>query len=148
MNLSTNQAAQFTPQVNASSQKLIPSQASLLHSLQQTHGNVFQTNTFSMPVQTYANNLSMSYSNPTISTMNTNNNSSLNMSMTMDYPTTSSEYSYATLDREMEKVVEYIANLKYPEKREDALQELSKKRESFPNLAPYLWYSVGTVAIL
>jgi len=38
--------------------------------------------------------------------------------------------------------------LKYPDKREDALQELSKKRESFPNLAPYLWYSVGTVAIL
>lgn len=49
---------------------------------------------------------------------------------------------------EFEKVVEYIANLKYPEKREEALQELSKKRETFPKLAIYLWHSVGTLAIL
>jgi len=48
----------------------------------------------------------------------------------------------------MEKVNEYIVNLKYADKREEALGELSKKRDSFPNLAPYLWYSVGTVAIL
>jgi len=48
----------------------------------------------------------------------------------------------------MEKVIEHIYNLKYAEKREEALAELSKKRESFPNLAPYLWYSVGTLAIL
>jgi CCR4-NOT transcription complex subunit 9 len=38
--------------------------------------------------------------------------------------------------------------LSNPEKREDALTELSKKKETFPNLALYLWNSVGTIAIL
>lgn len=33
-------------------------------------------------------------------------------------------------------------------KRENALYELSKKRESFPDLAPVLWYSFGTMAAL
>ena len=33
-------------------------------------------------------------------------------------------------------------------KREVVLLELSKKRESFPDLAPILWHSVGTVAAL
>ena len=142
--------------MNTPAPKLAPSQPSSLqsqiHSLQ-THGHLFQTtNTFSMPPPNFMTMpMNTSYLPPNI-TMNTGNNPSLNSSsMTMDYPITSSsssEYPYATLDREMEKVIEYIANLKYSERREDALQELSKKRESFPNLAPYLWYSVGTVAIL
>lgn len=55
---------------------------------------------------------------------------------------------YTENDREFEKVIEHIANLKYPEKREEALGELSKKRESFQQLAVYLWHSVGTLAIL
>jgi len=55
---------------------------------------------------------------------------------------------YSENDREFEKVIEHIANLKYPEKREEALGELSKKRESFQQLAVYLWHSVGTLAIL
>ena len=33
-----------------------------------------------------------------------------------------------------------------PQNRENALLELSKKRESFPELAPYLWHSVGTIS--
>ena len=45
-------------------------------------------------------------------------------------------------------MVGYILNLRDHDKREEALQELSKKRENFSNLAPYLWYSVGTLAIL
>ena len=32
--------------------------------------------------------------------------------------------------------------------RENALLELSKKRESFPELAPYLWHSFGTISSL
>ena len=32
--------------------------------------------------------------------------------------------------------------------RESALLELSKKREAFPDLAPILWYSHGTIAAL
>ena len=35
-----------------------------------------------------------------------------------------------------------------PQNRENALLELSKKRESFPELAPYLWHSVGTISAL
>lgn len=65
---------------------------------------------------------------------------SLNTSMSTDYSDSN--------EKEFEKIIEYIANLKYPEKREEALQELSKKRESFPKLAVYLWHSVGTLAIL
>merc|ERR1719232_251256 len=35
-----------------------------------------------------------------------------------------------------------------PEQREGVLLELSKKRESFADLAPILWHSIGTVAAL
>ena len=35
-----------------------------------------------------------------------------------------------------------------PQKREIVLQQLSKKRETFPYLAPMLWHSVGTIAVL
>lgn len=38
--------------------------------------------------------------------------------------------------------------LKYPEKREHALLKLNENRENFPDLAPLLWYSVGTVAMM
>jgi Uncharacterized protein involved in cell differentiation/sexual development len=51
-------------------------------------------------------------------------------------------------DKEFAKVIEYIALLKNPERREEALQELSKKKDSFPRLAYYLWHSVGIVTIL
>jgi CCR4-NOT transcription complex subunit 9 len=33
-------------------------------------------------------------------------------------------------------------------KREETLIELSKKRESYPNLAPVLWYATGVMAVL
>eukprot|EP00877_Chromochloris_zofingiensis_P002974 jgi/Chrzof1/12678/Cz07g03140.t1 len=42
----------------------------------------------------------------------------------------------------------YVHQLINPATRENALLELSKKRENFPELAPYLWYSFGTVAAL
>ena len=51
-------------------------------------------------------------------------------------------------EQDYEKVVEHIATLRFSEKREEALQELSKKRESIQSLARLLWGSVGTVAIL
>lgn len=41
-----------------------------------------------------------------------------------------------------------MLDLTNPVKKEMALLELSKKRESFPELAPYLWHSFGTVASL
>lgn len=42
----------------------------------------------------------------------------------------------------------FVLDLTNPAARETGLAELSKKRESFPELAPYLWHSFGTVAAL
>jgi hypothetical protein len=39
-------------------------------------------------------------------------------------------------------------DLTNPSTKETALLELSKKRESFPELAPHLWHSFGTMAAL
>lgn len=41
-----------------------------------------------------------------------------------------------------------MLDLTSPTTRENALLELSKKRESFPELAPYLWHSFGTISAL
>ena len=41
-----------------------------------------------------------------------------------------------------------VKQLTDPEQREVILLELSKKRETFPDLAPILWHSLGTVAAL
>eukprot|EP00573_Skeletonema_grethae_P001496 CAMPEP_0201687618 /NCGR_PEP_ID=MMETSP0578-20130828/1598_1 /ASSEMBLY_ACC=CAM_ASM_000663 /TAXON_ID=267565 /ORGANISM="Skeletonema grethea, Strain CCMP 1804" /LENGTH=339 /DNA_ID=CAMNT_0048171785 /DNA_START=218 /DNA_END=1233 /DNA_ORIENTATION=+ len=41
-----------------------------------------------------------------------------------------------------------ILQLTNPDQRESVLLELSKKRESFPDLAPILWHTFGTVAAL
>ncbi|XP_033731823.1 CCR4-NOT transcription complex subunit 9-like [Pecten maximus] len=50
------------------------------------------------------------------------------------------------IDRE--KIYQWIVELTGPDTRENALQELSKKREVVPDLAPMLWHSFGTVAAL
>ncbi|XP_061571518.1 CCR4-NOT transcription complex subunit 9-like isoform X1 [Cololabis saira] len=52
----------------------------------------------------------------------------------------------AQVDRE--KIYLWINELSGPETRENALLELSKKRESVPDLAPMLWHSCGTIAAL
>ena len=41
-----------------------------------------------------------------------------------------------------------VLQLTNSEQRETALLELSKKRESFAELAPVLWHSFGTIAAL
>jgi len=41
-----------------------------------------------------------------------------------------------------------VLDLINPDKREAALLELSKKREDFPDLAPILWHSFGTISAL
>lgn len=47
-----------------------------------------------------------------------------------------------------DSIESYVHQLINPVTRENALLELSKKRENFPELAPYLWYSFGTIAAL
>jgi hypothetical protein len=48
----------------------------------------------------------------------------------------------------MASVEQLVLELADPATRENALLDLSKKREAFPELAPYLWHSFGTVAAL
>lgn len=45
-------------------------------------------------------------------------------------------------------IIKYIDELKYSDKRDNALVELSKQREHFSELAPFIWHSVGTISAL
>ncbi|KAG2438405.1 hypothetical protein CHLRE_12g540400v5 [Chlamydomonas reinhardtii] len=47
-----------------------------------------------------------------------------------------------------QQVESFVHQLINPATRENALLELSKKRENFPELAPYLWHSFGAIAAL
>ncbi|GLC45805.1 CCR4-NOT transcription complex subunit 9 [Pleodorina starrii] len=49
---------------------------------------------------------------------------------------------------EAQQVEALVFALIDPATREEALLELSKKRENFPELAPYLWHSCGAIAAL
>lgn len=49
---------------------------------------------------------------------------------------------------EEKEVIEYLDQVKDPIRREKALSELCKKRESFNNLALYIWFSPGVVTSL
>jgi len=49
---------------------------------------------------------------------------------------------------ERDQIYVWIKELGNPKLRETALQELSKKREVLPGLAPMMWHSFGTVAVL
>jgi CCR4-NOT transcription complex subunit 9 len=53
-----------------------------------------------------------------------------------------------TQENHLNDIAAYVHQLVAPHTRENALLELSKKREFFPELAPFLWYSFGTIATL
>ena len=53
-----------------------------------------------------------------------------------------------TSEEEVNLIINWVDQIKDESKREQALDELSKKRESVPDLALYIWYSPGTVATL
>ena len=46
------------------------------------------------------------------------------------------------------RIYQLVEDLIIPDKREDALMELSRNREAFSELAPILWHSTGTIAAL
>lgn len=46
-----------------------------------------------------------------------------------------------------EEMFRLLEDLQDFRKRDTALHELSRRRESFPNLAAYLWHSYGTITI-
>nr|XP_004248335.1 CCR4-NOT transcription complex subunit 9 [Solanum lycopersicum] len=54
----------------------------------------------------------------------------------------------ANNDRNMQSAEQLVLDLTNPELRENALLELSKKRELFQDLAPLLWNSCATIAAL
>ena len=51
-------------------------------------------------------------------------------------------------EQEKQDIIKHIDELKYAEKRDNALLELSRQREHFSELAPFIWHSVGTIAAL
>ncbi|KAJ1389542.1 Armadillo-like helical [Sesbania bispinosa] len=51
-------------------------------------------------------------------------------------------------NRKMASAEQLVLELSNPDLRENALLELSKKRELFQDLAPLLWNSFGTIAAL
>ena len=51
-------------------------------------------------------------------------------------------------EQEKNDIIKHIDELKYAEKRDNALLELSRQREHFSELAPFIWHSVGTIAAL
>lgn len=53
-----------------------------------------------------------------------------------------------TTEEEQIEVINYLNQIKDPSKRDKALIELCKKKETFPDLAVYLWYSPGVVTSL
>merc|ERR1719265_1364307 len=56
--------------------------------------------------------------------------------------------SSADGQEDSEKIFLLVAELTNPEQREAALLELSKRRETFIDLAPILWHSFGTISAL
>ncbi|KAK2728011.1 CCR4-NOT transcription complex subunit 9-like [Artemia franciscana] len=64
----------------------------------------------------------------------------------MSAPVTGSTTPLPTVDRE--QVYQWIAEITNPKTRDNALLELSKKREVVPDLAPMLWHSFGTIGAL
>ena len=49
---------------------------------------------------------------------------------------------------EINEIMKWLSQVKDSSTREDALLELSKKRESFADLAIYIWYYPGIIATL
>ncbi|KAL3355721.1 hypothetical protein AABB24_016742 [Solanum stoloniferum] len=50
-------------------------------------------------------------------------------------------------DRKMQSAEQLVLDLSNPNLRENALLELSKKRELFQDLPPLLWHSFGTISV-
>ncbi|KAH8583438.1 cell differentiation rcd1 [Cryptosporidium sp. chipmunk genotype I] len=56
--------------------------------------------------------------------------------------------SESVVQKEREKVYQYLVDMTCSSKREMALSKLSKYRETFPDLAPLMWHSFGCITAL
>jgi hypothetical protein len=66
----------------------------------------------------------------------------------IDEITNNTQIISSNKSEEITKIVEWVSNLKNPESRVNSLVELSKQRDSFSDLAIYLWYSPGVISAL
>ena len=79
---------------------------------------------------------------------NNQNNNELNNSGISSGTTTVNSSVLSNLRDEEASIIQMVNEIKDENTREAALDELSHKRESLPDLALYIWYSTGTVATL
>ena len=49
---------------------------------------------------------------------------------------------------DINKIIEWVNQIKDPNLRVNSLIQLSKKREAFGDLATYLWYTPGVICVL
>ncbi len=56
------------------------------------------------------------------------------------------EMNMSSNQEEVNKIIQWVNQIKDEATREQALAELSRKRESFQDLALYIWYSPGVVS--
>ena len=66
----------------------------------------------------------------------------------MQQPSLSGSEVSSGQQEDTDKVLVLVLELTSPEQRESALLELSKRRETYVNLAPILWHSFGTISAL
>ena len=79
---------------------------------------------------------------------NNQNNNELNNSGISSGATTVNSSMVSNIRDEEASIIQMVNEIKDENTREAALDELSHKRESLPDLALYIWYSTGTVATL
>ena len=72
----------------------------------------------------------------------------LNTSQISSTTTSSTITPNTNHNEDVSRIIEWVNQIKDGKTRENALGELSRKRESFNDLALYIWYSTGTVSIL
>lgn len=65
-----------------------------------------------------------------------------------DENSTQNNPNQSSREKRMPSAEQLVLELTIPEHRENALLDLSKKREFFQDLAPMLWHSFGTIAAL
>jgi len=58
------------------------------------------------------------------------------------------ELSTISNSEEVSKIIEWVHGIREEATKESCLAELSRKRESFSDLAIYIWYSPGIVSCL
>ena len=80
--------------------------------------------------------------------VNVQNQDSLNTSQISSTTASSTITPNTNHNEDVSRIIEWVNQIKDEKTRENALGELSRKRESFNDLALYIWYSTGTVSIL